>query len=64
MAGFGLDQTILFETFVTFTQQFAPDALDAIRLEAAVDVVQLDVPEEANQAVEDLRDDFMPLSGL
>lgn len=32
MAGFGLDQTILFEVFVTFTEQLAPAALDAIEL--------------------------------
>ena len=32
MAGFGLDQTILFEVFVTFTEQLAPEALDAIEL--------------------------------
>jgi penicillin G amidase len=32
MAGFGLDQTILFEVFVTFTELLAPDALAAIQL--------------------------------
>jgi penicillin amidase len=32
MAGFGLDQTILFEVFVTFTKQLAPEALEAIEL--------------------------------
>ena len=32
MAGFGLDQTIQFEVFVTFVKQFAPTVLDSIEL--------------------------------
>jgi penicillin amidase len=32
MVGFGLDQTIQFEVFVTFTERFAPGLLDAIQL--------------------------------
>ncbi|MCA9621261.1 MAG: penicillin acylase family protein, partial [Myxococcales bacterium] len=32
MAGFGLDQTILFEVFVTMTERFAAEALDAVQL--------------------------------
>lgn len=32
MVGFGLDQTIQYEVFVTFSKQFAPDALEAIQL--------------------------------
>lgn len=32
MVGFGLDQTIQFEVFVTFTKRFAPEVLEAIEL--------------------------------
>ncbi len=32
MVGFGLDQTIQFEVFVTFTERFSPGVLDAIEL--------------------------------
>ncbi|RLB61754.1 MAG: hypothetical protein DRI90_10660 [Deltaproteobacteria bacterium] len=32
MAGFGLDQTILYEVFVTFVTQLAPDALASVNL--------------------------------